>query len=170
MANAYPTLATVATLDAGIGYPVVDEVVAEYKELDIFPSDTMEGVTMELSVLTTLPTAGFRPVNQVVDRKVATFETKQFTTEVLEQQIGADPMVIKGSKDPARVLENLTKPHMRAVMSMIAKQIWYGSGPKGLALGGDSYGFRQCWCGDRNAGPRHVSAAWRASPRVRRCA
>lgn len=136
MANAYPTLATIATLDAGIGYPVIDEVVVQYKELDIFPADTMSGVTLELSVLTALPTAAFRAANSGVDRKAATFETKQFSTAILEQQIGIDPMVLKSSKDPARSLENLSKPHMRAVMSLVAKQIWYGSGK-----GGDTLGF-----------------------------
>lgn len=141
MANAYPTLATIATLDAGIGFPVVDEVVVEYKELDLFPADTMEGVTLELSVITQLPTAGFRQANSGVDRKTATFETKQFSTAILEQQVAVDPMVLKSSKDPARALENLSKPHMRAVMALCSKQIWYGSGSKGIAAGGDLLGF-----------------------------
>jgi len=142
MFNNYPTLTDIAALDAGIGQPVIDETVAQFDELRTFPADKMTGTSLELSVLAKLPEASFRNANEGVPRRAAHFETKNFSTAFAEQQIGIDPAVLNGSKDPARTLEEESQPHMISVMSLIARQIWYGKAnndPKGFVGIGQQY-------------------------------
>ena len=50
-----PTLLDLAKLDAGIGYPIIEEVVKLAPELRLVPADTITGTTMELTVRTGLP-------------------------------------------------------------------------------------------------------------------
>lgn len=123
----FPTLIDVAKLDAGVGRDVIDETIAFYPELQTLPSETMPGTTLELSVLKDLPTASFRNANEGTPRRKAEFETKIFQTFIVDQQVAVDKQgVLNASKDPARFLMNQTKPHMKAVMAHICKQMWYG--------------------------------------------
>ena len=129
MPAGFPTLLDIAKLDKGAGYPVIDETIGKAPELATFPADTIAGASMELTVLTTLPTVGFRTANSGAPRQKADFATKIFQTAVIEQQVAVDINgVLKASKDQARTLENESKPFMKAVMKWIAKQIWYGTG------------------------------------------
>jgi hypothetical protein len=127
MANSYQTLADVAALDAGIGYPVIDESVVQFPELSIFPATTMPGTVMEVTVFDTLPVAEFRNVNEGTDRKSVAFKTKVFSTAIIDHQLAVDKALVKSSKDQVRFLENITKPHMAAVMAKIAQQLWNGT-------------------------------------------
>jgi hypothetical protein len=101
-------------------------VVSQSNELGTFPADTIEGVSFELTAINKLPKVGFRKANQGVPRRAPEFFTKQYSTAFYEDQIEIDLAVLHSSKDTARTLENRTKPHMRAAMRHIAKQIWYG--------------------------------------------
>src|SRR3954470_12982429 len=86
----FPTLLDVAQLDAGVGSEVISEVIAAYPEVAAFPVETMAGATMEVSVLTTLPTVQFRNANEGVARSKATFETRVFQTSILDAQVAVD--------------------------------------------------------------------------------
>jgi hypothetical protein len=124
----YNTLLQVAKLDAGAGYAVIDETIAFYPELSQIPAATMTGSTMELSVLKTLPTASFRNANEGTPRRTAEFETRVFQTAIVDQQCAVDIQgVLKASKDQARFLINNSKPHMKAVLNLICKQLYYGT-------------------------------------------
>jgi hypothetical protein len=129
MPQGFLTLLDVAKLDAGVGYPVIDQTIGNARELEIFPADTIDGATMELTVLTALPTVGFRSANEGSSRKKAEYATKIFQTGILEEQVAIDIVgVLAGSKDQARTLEAHSKPFMKAALKHIAKQIWYGTG------------------------------------------
>lgn len=124
----YNTLSDVAKLDAGAGFPVIDETLAFYPELQYIPAEVITGASMELSILKTLPTASFRYANEGTARKKAEFETKTFQTAIIDQQCAVDIQgVLKASKDQARFLINQAKPHMKAVLNHICKQMYYGS-------------------------------------------
>lgn len=142
MFHNYPTLNDIAALDAGIGKPVIGETVAQFNELKKIPADTMEGTSIELTVIDELPEASFRNANEGVIRRAAKFLTKTFSTAIIEQQIAFDPAVLMSSKDPGRTMEEESKPHMIAVMARIARQIWYGKAnndPKGFVGIGQQY-------------------------------
>lgn len=124
----FNTLDDVAKLDAGAGYPVIDETIAFYPELQNIPAEVMTGSTMELSILKTLPSASFRNANEGTPRRKAEFENKVFQTAIIDQQVGVDVQgVLKASKDQARFLINQAKPHMKAVLNHICKQMYYGT-------------------------------------------
>ena len=124
----FPTLVDIAKLDAGSGYPVIDETIHRSPELENFPADTIDGATMELTVLTTLPQLNFRGANQGVARVKPEWSTKIFQTAILEQQIAIDVNgVLKSSKDQARTLVSHSKPFMGATIKKIGQSIWYGT-------------------------------------------
>jgi hypothetical protein len=124
----FPTLSDIAKLDAGSGYPVIDETIHRSRELELFPAATIDGTSMELSVLTTLPTINFRGANQGNARVKAEWATKLFQTAILEQQIAIDVNgVLKSSKDQARTLIAHSKPFMGATIKKIGQSIWYGT-------------------------------------------
>lgn len=129
MPQGFLTLLDIAKLDKGSGYPVIDECIGRSRELELFPAATIDGATMELTVLTELPAVGFRTANSGSPRKKPEFATKIFQTAVIEEQVAVDIMgVLKASKDQARTLESQSKPFMKAVLKHIGKQIWYGTG------------------------------------------
>lgn len=144
MANQYPTLLDVAKNDKGSGYPVIDETVQRYPELQVFPADTISGLAMELEVLTSLPGgSSFRNANEGTERTVPTFENRLFQAQLISRQVGVDIGVVRQSKDQARFLLNRSKPQMEKAMVDIAKQTWYGqTGADGAsALLADAKGF-----------------------------
>ncbi len=126
MFNNHTTLADIQALDAGIGGPVINEVAAQFDELKTFPADTMEGTSIQLTVINKLPKVRFRKANEGVPRRAPEFGTKTFSTAFLEDQIDIDKAVLTSSKDIVRTLENRSKPHVIAAMGHVAKQIWYG--------------------------------------------
>lgn len=144
MANTYPTLLDVAKNDKGSGYPVIDETVERYPEIATFPADTIDGMAMELEVLTGLPGgSSFRKANEGTARTVPTFENRLFQAMLVSRQVGVDRGVLANSKDQARFLINRSKPQMQKAMHDIAKQTWYGiSGKDGNGANlGDENGF-----------------------------
>ena len=70
-----PTLLDIAKLDAGIGYPLIEEAVKLAPELALVPADTILGTTMELTVRSGLPTVRFRNANEGVARSKSSYET-----------------------------------------------------------------------------------------------
>ena len=76
-----PTLLDIAKLDAGIGYPLIEEAVKMAPELTVVPADTMTGTTMELTVRTGLPSVRFRNANDPLKIVIVTDRTQ------LEQQM-----------------------------------------------------------------------------------
>jgi len=129
MPQGFLTTLDVAKLDAGAGYPVIDQTIGNAPELEIFAADTIAGATMELTVLTALPTVGFRGANEGSSRKKAEWATKVYQTGILEEQVAIDIVgVLAGSKDQGRTLISHSKPFMKATLKHIAKQLWYGTG------------------------------------------
>jgi len=124
----FPTLSDIAKLDAGSGYPVIDETIHRSPELENFPAATIDGATVELTVLTTLPSVNFRGANAGNPRTKAEWATKIFQTAILEQQVAIDVNgVLKSSKDQARTLISHSKPFMGATIKKIGQSIWYGT-------------------------------------------
>jgi len=126
MFNNHTTLADIQALDAGIGGPVINEVAAQFDELGTFPADTIEGTSIQLTVIDKLPKVRFRKANQGVPRRAPEFGTKTLSTAFLEDQIDIDKAVLRSSRDIVRVLENRSKPHVISAMGHMARQIWYG--------------------------------------------
>jgi len=144
MANTYPTLLDVARNDKGSGYPVINETVERYPELAVFPADTLDGLAMELEVLTALPGgSSFRNANEGTARTVPTFENRLFQAMLVSRQVGVDLELANSSKDKGRFLVNRSKPQMQKAFTDIAKQTWYGrTGADGsAAIIGDAKGF-----------------------------
>jgi hypothetical protein len=129
-----PTLLDIAKLDAGIGYPIIEEAVKMAPELTIVPADTMTGTTMELTVRSGLPSVRFRNANEGVPRSKSSYETRTFQTHILDHQIAVDAQVVDGARDPGRLLENHASGVMEAAMQYIGSQFYYGTG-------NDSKGF-----------------------------
>ena len=129
-----PTLLDIAKLDAGIGYPLIEEAVKMAPELTVVPADTMTGTTMELTVRTGLPSVRFRNANEGVPRSKSSYETRTFQTHILDHQIAVDAQIVDGARDPGRLLENHASGVIEAAMQYIGSQFYYGTG-------NDSKGF-----------------------------
>lgn len=122
------TLSDVAVLDAGIGAPIIDETTAHAPELGVFPVDVISGSTIELSVMTGLPTVGARNANEGTDWKKGTFESRIFQTAIIEERVGVDIQgVLNASKNPGRLLMQEASAVARAVAEHIGEQTWYGA-------------------------------------------
>lgn len=122
------TLADVAKLDVGIGSPVIDETTTHSPEVAVFPVDTISGSTLELSVLSDLPTVGMRNANEGSTSKKGTFVSKIFQTSIIEEPIVVDVQgVLNASKDPGRVLMQNAMATSKAVMKHLGVQTWYGA-------------------------------------------
>lgn len=120
------TLVDVAQLDAGLGYPVINETVNHSPEVASFPVEVISGSTIELSVLTGTPTVGFRNANEGSTSKKGTFESRIFQTQVIEEPIVVDIQgVLRASKDPGRVLMNEAMAVSSAVLKHLGVQTWY---------------------------------------------
>jgi hypothetical protein len=123
-----PTLLDIAKLDAGIGYPLIEEAVKLAPELMVVPADTILGTTMELTVRSGLPSVRFRNANEGVPRSKSTYETRTFQTHILDHQVAVDEQIVHGSRDKGRLLENHASGAMEAAMQYIGSQFYYGTG------------------------------------------
>jgi HK97 family phage prohead protease len=120
------TLVDKLAIDEGIGMPIVEEVVAMYPEIAVFPVDTISGDTVTLSIQTGNPSVGYRNANEGTSAKKGTFASRIFQTSIIEQFINVDIQgVLNASKDPARVLTAEARSVTKAVLSHIAFQQWY---------------------------------------------
>jgi len=117
-----PTLLDIAKLDAGIGYPLIEEAVKMAPELTVVPADTMTGTTMELTVRTGLPSVRFRNANEGSSLKSSSYETRTFQTHILDHQIAVDAQIVDGARDPGRLLENHASGVIEAAMQYIGSQ------------------------------------------------
>jgi len=123
-----PTLLDIAKLDAGIGYPLIEEAVKLAPELMVVPADTILGTTMELTVRSGLPSVRFRNANEGVPRSKSTYETRTFQTHILDHQVAVDEQIVGGARDKGRLLENHASGAMEAAMQYIGSQFYYGTG------------------------------------------
>jgi hypothetical protein len=123
-----PTLLDIAKLDAGIGYPLIEEAVKLAPELMVVPADTIIGTTMELTVRSGLPSVRFRNANEGVPRSKSTYETRTFQTHILDHQVAVDEQIVHGARDKGRLLENHASGAMEAAMQYIGSQFYYGTG------------------------------------------
>ncbi|MCB1209493.1 MAG: hypothetical protein KDK97_09210, partial [Verrucomicrobiales bacterium] len=123
-----PTLLDIAKLDAGIGYPLIEEAVKLAPELMVVPADTILGTTMELTVRTGLPSVRFRNANEGVPRSKSSYETRTFQTHILDHQVAVDEQIVNGARDKGRLLENHASGVMEATMQYIGSQFYYGTG------------------------------------------
>jgi len=123
-----PTLLDIAKLDAGIGYPLIEEAVKLAPELMVIPADTILGTTMELTVRTGLPSVRFRNANEGVPRSKSSYETRTFQTHILDHQVAVDEQIVNGARDKGRLLENHASGVMEATMQYIGSQFYYGTG------------------------------------------
>ena len=123
-----PTLLDIAKLDAGIGYPLIEEAVKLAPELMLVPADTILGTTMELTVRSGLPSVRFRNANEGVPRSKSTYETRTFQTHILDHQVAVDEQIVNGARDKGRLLENHASGAMEAAMQYIGSQFYYGTG------------------------------------------
>jgi hypothetical protein len=123
-----PTLLDLAKLDAGRDYDLISEATRRAPELRILPGDTILGSTMELSVVTGLPTVAFRDANEGTTRSKATFENRVFQTHILDQPIAVDARALEGQADPERVLQAHQLTHLEAAFRLVSRQTYYGTG------------------------------------------
>jgi hypothetical protein len=123
-----PTLLDIAKLDAGIGYPLIEEAVKLAPELMVVPADTILGTTMELTVRSGLPSVRFRNANEGVPRSKSTYETRTFQTHILDHQVAVDEQIVNGARDKGRLLENHASGAVEAAMQYIGSQFYYGTG------------------------------------------
>lgn len=122
-----PTLLDIMKLDGGIGYNVVNETVKQRPELALIPADTLTGTSMELTVLSRLPTVSFRNYNEGSDRAKGQFTTRLFQCMPIDTPIQVDRRLADKSKDRFRFLENTSFPVMEAVLNHMCSQFWYGT-------------------------------------------
>jgi len=122
-----PTLLDVAKIDAGAPYNLINEAVTSLRpELKLIPADTMEGISMPLSVIVGLPTVAFRHHNEGTPSSKPRFEQRIFQCGIIDQQIPVDKAVADKSKNYGRFLEAQTMPHLEAALDWVCKQFWYG--------------------------------------------
>jgi len=129
------TLLDVAKSDLGIGYPVIEEAIQMIPEIGIFPTDTIIGDTISLSVRTTKGTASFRNANEGTTPQKSEFESRVFQTGIVSEFINVDIQgVLNASRDPGRFLLNQTVARAKDVLEHVAVQSWYG----GTAMSADT--------------------------------
>lgn len=129
------TLVDVAKLDAGIGAPLISEVAVLAPEAAVIPVDVIQGATVELSVMTSSATVGFRNANEGTTPSIGTFESRIYQTQVLEHPVVVDIQgVLNSSKDPGRLLESASRSVLEGVVKHLGVQTWYG----GTTQGGDA--------------------------------
>jgi hypothetical protein len=121
------TLIDVAKIDAGIGAPIIDQTTNHAPEIAQFPVDVISGASVNVSVLTGVPTITFRNANEGSSSKKGTFTDYLVQTQVIEEPIQVDIQgVLNASRDPGRVLEAEAMAVTKAVFSHVCHQSWYG--------------------------------------------
>jgi len=129
------TLLDVAKLDAGIGFPIVDEALPRYRELQFFPVDVITGATVELTVRKDIPASEFRNANEGRKPIKGEYESRIFQTGIIEEFAKVDIQgVLNASRDPARVLFAGARDAMDSAMTHVAKETWYA----GTSLSSDA--------------------------------
>lgn len=130
------TLLELAKLELGIGYNIIEENVSRSPELRLFPADTMDGDTMQLTVRTDLPTVGFRNANEGTPRSKSNYENRTFQTAILDHQTAVDCALADKRKPAARarLFENHSSGALEAAFRNVGRQTYYGVGndPKGF--------------------------------------
>ena len=134
MTNGMPTLLDLAKIDAGDSYPLIEEAIKIAPELSLFPADTIDGTTMELTVRSDLPTVGFRNANQGAPRSKSKYLTRVFQTHLLDAQIAVDEPALMRQRSPGRYMQGEQRGHLEAALQHVSKQVYYG-------VGNDSKGF-----------------------------
>lgn len=128
MTTGLPTLLDLAKIDAGDSYPIIEEAMRIAPELMLFPADTMDGTTMELTVRSDLPTVGFRNANQGAPRSKSKYLTRVFQTHLLDAQIAVDEPALMRQKNPGRYMQSEQIGHLEAALQHVSKQVYYGTG------------------------------------------
>lgn len=125
----FPTLLDQLKIDRGIGSDIVAEAITQgfRPEMTFIPADTIHGTSIELTVLTGLPTIGFRNLNEGTAGSKANWETRVFQTGIIDQPIQADRRSADTSKDRGRFLAAQTMPFLEAALNHVARQFWYGT-------------------------------------------
>lgn len=122
-----PTLLDLKKLDAGAGYDLIQEAVTALRpELSFIPADTMDGTAMELSVLTKLPTVGFRHLNEGSAGSKPEFENRVFQCGIIDQAIQADRRAPGLARNYGKFLQNFAAPFVDGALATICSQFWYG--------------------------------------------
>jgi hypothetical protein len=133
---AQATLLDLARIDGGIGVGIIEEAVKNRQELVNIPSSTITGTSMELTVLTDLPTVTFRKYNSGVAAAKGKWTTKLFQTFPINIPVRVDSALVKASKDPGRFLQAQSTPIMEGVLKHVCGQMWYGSTNDSLGFQG----------------------------------
>lgn len=123
-----PTLLDLKKIEAGIGYDIVNEALPIAPELSVIPATTINGSSMELTVLTGNPTVSFRNVNEGTDRSKATHDTRIFQAHIIDQQIAIDIRLLQGLKGDAaaRYKASHATATLQEALRVVSKQTYYG--------------------------------------------
>jgi hypothetical protein len=133
---AQATLLDLARIDGGIGVGIIEEAVKNRQELVNIPSSTITGTSMELTVLTDLPTVTFRKYNGGSTPAKAKWTTKLFQTFPISIPVMVDSELVKAAKDPGRFLQAQSTPVMEGVLKHVCSQLWYGTSNDALGFQG----------------------------------
>jgi hypothetical protein len=138
MANDYFTLLDIAKLNADDQVtPLIEANVNVAPELNRFPAITIPGTSFTSLIRTTLPTPGFRNVNEGVYTTKEAYATKIVECAYLDAQIEMDRAAARANRrGEAHALQLTLEAHVKGALLHLASQIWYGTG-----TGGDAKGF-----------------------------
>ena len=120
--------------DAAVG--IIEEVVTAYPEVKLGAARTIKGLNFKTLVRTALPTAGFRNANEGSDSTVSTLENRLVECFILNPRWECDKAVADAYEDGAAAYIAMEADgQMRASMTTLGKQFYYGSGTGGDAKG-----------------------------------
>lgn len=136
--------------EGSLAFPLIEEQAQLNPELGIFGAETIPGTSISLSVRSSLPTVGFRNLNEGTTRTKSGYTERTFETHILDAQIGVDTRGLTG-RNRGQVLENEAAGFVEAAQRTIGAQTYYGTG-------NDSKGFPGLIAQSSNASTHTVDA------------
>lgn len=139
MAYEYLTMLDIARINCGeAALGVIEENLNIAPELEVFPARVTLKRAFSALIRTTLPTGGFRKVNEGVEPTKSKYDLREFSMYYYDAQMELDVAAAQADdqgESHAQALE--ASGHGETFVQTIGKQIWYGTG-----TGGDDDGFK----------------------------
>lgn len=111
------------------GYDLVEENVRLSPELEVFPAETMEATSIELTVRTDLPTVNFSNIGEGVPGSKSGYITKLFQNANLDALVKLPVNLLSGKPQAiaSRLMTAEQNGFVEAAVRKIGAQTWYGT-------------------------------------------
>jgi hypothetical protein len=107
---------------------LVEAIGAAAPEVLALPSDTIKGTSYDTTIVTALPTTGFRKINQGVAASSARFETRKAECHILDTRIEVDKAAAAShDKGPDHLMAMFSRLSGKSAILTVGKQTIYGT-------------------------------------------